>query len=146
MRQLLDRIDFRIGPTTVAFVKSTNDDRLWCAHTMRFSSFRRLCVQQKTKIAWCVPGLIKLGTHHAIFVGTTIVVRRDDGRRSSNDPHTPRDDRRMTRTHHATAVGCTHDGRQQLKQIANLADIRLSANANISSAASDVATYQQEII
>ena len=109
MRQLLDRFDFRIGPTTVAFVKSTNDDRLWCAHTMRFSSFRRLCVQQKTKIAWCVPGfstfvcwdcnyhsLLKLGTHHAIFVGTTIVVRRDDGRRSSNDPHTPRDDRRMT--------------------------------------------------
>ena len=41
----------------VAFVKSTNDDRLWCAHTMRFSSFRRLCVQQKTKVAWCVPGL-----------------------------------------------------------------------------------------
>ena len=57
MQQLLDRFDFRIGPTTVAFVKSTNDDRLWCAHTMRFSSFRRLCVQQKTKIAWCVPGL-----------------------------------------------------------------------------------------
>ena len=46
----------RIGPTTVAFVKSTDDDRLWCAHTMRQSSFRRLCVQQKTKIAWCVPG------------------------------------------------------------------------------------------
>ena len=39
-------------------VKSTNDDRLWCAHTMRFSSFRRLCVQQKTKIAWCVPGFM----------------------------------------------------------------------------------------
>ena len=137
MRQLLDRFDFRIGPTTVAFVKSTNDNRLWCAHTMRFSSFRRLCVQQKTKVAWCVPGF-KLGTHHAIFVGTTIVVCRDDGRRSSNDPHTPRDDRRMTRTHHATAVGCTHDGRQQMKQIANLADI--------SSAASDVTTSQQEII
>ena len=130
MRQLLDRFDFRIGPTTVVFVKSTNDDRLWCAHTMRFSSFHRLCVQQKTKIAWRVPGL----------------KRRDDGRRSSNDPHTPRDDRRMTRTHHATAVGCTHDGRQQLKQIANLADIRLSGNENISSAASDVATSQQEII
>ena len=81
---------------------------------------------------------LKLGTHHAIFVGTTIVVCRDDGRRSSNDPHTPRDDRRMTRTHHATAVGCTHDGRQQMKQIAKLADI--------SSAASDIATSQQEII
>ena len=59
MRQLLDRFDLPIGPTTVAFVKSTNDDRLLCAHTMRFSSFRRLCVQQKTKIAWCVPGFIK---------------------------------------------------------------------------------------
>ena len=35
-------------------------------------------------------------------------------RRSSND-----------RTHYATAVGCTHDGRQQLKLIANLADIFL---------------------
>ncbi len=42
---------------SVAFVKSTNDDRLLCAHTMRFSSFSRLCVQQKTKIAWCEPGL-----------------------------------------------------------------------------------------
>ena len=39
---------------------------------------------------------IKLGTHHATFVGTTIVVCGDDGRRSSNDPHTPCDDRRMT--------------------------------------------------
>ena len=57
MRRQLDRFDFRIGPTTVALVKSTNDDRRWCAHTMRFSSFRRLCIQQKTKIAWCVPGL-----------------------------------------------------------------------------------------
>ena len=56
MQQLLDRFVFRIGPTTVAFVKSTDDDRLWYAHTMRQSSFRRLCVQQKTKIAWCVPG------------------------------------------------------------------------------------------
>ena len=55
MQQLLDRFVFRIGPTTVAFIKSTDDDRLWCAHTMRRSSFRRLCVQQKTKIAWCVP-------------------------------------------------------------------------------------------
>ena len=27
------------------------------------------------------------------------------------------------RTHYATAVGCTHDGRQQLKQIANLVGI-----------------------
>ena len=67
----------------------------------------------------------------------------DDDRRMTR---TPRDDRRMTRTNHATAVGCTHDGRQQLKQIANLVDIRLSANENISSAASDVATSQQEII
>ena len=58
MQQLLDRFVFRIGPTTVAFVKSMDDDRLWCAHTMRQSSFRRLCVQQKTKIAWCVPGFI----------------------------------------------------------------------------------------
>ena len=63
MQQLLDRFVFRIGPTTVAFVKSTDDDRLWCAHTMRQSSFRRLCVQQKTKIAWCVPGLrVRLGS------------------------------------------------------------------------------------
>ena len=86
----------------------------------------------------------KLGTHHAIFVGSTIVVCRDDGRRSSNDPHTPCDDRRMTRTHYATVVGCTHNERQQLKQIANMADIRLSANENRSSAASDVATSQQK--
>ena len=39
--------------------------------------------------------MLKLGTHHAIFVGTTIVVRRDDGRRSSNDSLTPRDGRRL---------------------------------------------------
>ena len=45
-----------IGPTTVALVKSTDDDHLWCAHTMRFSSFRRLWVQQKMKISWCEPG------------------------------------------------------------------------------------------
>ena len=48
MRQLLDRFDFRIGPTTVAFVKSTNDDHLLCAHTMRFSSFRRTTVGPTT--------------------------------------------------------------------------------------------------
>ena len=61
MRRQLDRFDFRIGATTVALAKSTNDDRLWCAHTMRFSSFRRLWIPQKTKIAWCVPGIkIKL--------------------------------------------------------------------------------------
>ena len=72
MRQLLDRFENRIGPTTVAFVKSTNDDHLWCAHTMRFSSSlratkdeNRICVQQKTKISWCVPGIMP-GTHHAI--------------------------------------------------------------------------------
>ena len=74
-----------------------------------------------------------VGTHHATFVGPTIVVCRDDD-----------DDCWMTRTHHATivewpahtmrrllndrthyatAVGCTHDGRQQLKQIANLVGI-----------------------
>ena len=47
---------------------------------------------------------VKLGTHHAIFVGTTIVVCRDDGRRSSNDPHTPCDDRRMTA--HTLHDGC----------------------------------------
>ena len=41
MRRQLDRFDFRIGPTTVALVKSTKDDRLWCAHTMRFSSSLR---------------------------------------------------------------------------------------------------------
>ena len=69
--------------------------------------------------------LLKLVIHHAIFVGTTIVVCWDDGRRSSNDPHTPRDDRRTTRTHHAMVVGCKHDGRQQLNQIVNLADIFL---------------------
>ena len=70
MQQLLDRFVFRIGPTTVAFVKSTDDDRLWCAHTMRQSSFRRLCVQQKTKIAWCVPGL----TDHDKPLSTALVV------------------------------------------------------------------------
>ena len=56
MRRQLDRFDLRIGQTTIALVKSTDDDRLSCAHTMRFSSFRLLCVQQKTKIAWCEPG------------------------------------------------------------------------------------------
>ena len=76
---------------------------------------------------------------------TTVVVRRDDGRRSSNDPLTPCDGRRLT-AHTTPTVGYTHNGRQQLKQIANLADIRLSANENRSSAASDVATSQQEII
>ena len=58
---------------------------------------------------------IKLGTHHATFVDpTTIIVEwpAHTMRRSSND-----------RTHNATAVGCTHNGWQQLKQIANLADI-----------------------
>ena len=100
--------------------------------------------------------IVKLGTHHAIFVGTMIVVRRDDGRRSSNDPLTPCDGRRLTAhtmrrpsadsPNHTTAVGCTHDGRQQLEQIAHLADIQLSGNENRSSAASDVATSQQEII
>ena len=60
MQQLLDRFVFRIGPTTVAFVKSTGDNCLWCAHTMQQSSFRRLCVQQTTKIAWCVPGFINV--------------------------------------------------------------------------------------
>ena len=59
MQQLLDRFVFRIGPTTVAFVKSTGDNCLWCAHTMQQSSFRRLCVQQTTKIAWCVPGFTR---------------------------------------------------------------------------------------
>ena len=39
---------------------------------------------------------LKLGTHHAIFVGTMIVVHRDDERRSSNDPLTPCDGRRLT--------------------------------------------------
>ena len=60
MRQLLDRFDFRIGPTTVAFVKSTNDDRLWCAHTMRFSSSlrptkdenRMVCAGLKALVLW----------------------------------------------------------------------------------------------
>ena len=69
MQQLLDRFVFRISPTTVAFVKSTDDDRLWCAHTMRQSSFRRLCVQQKTKIAWCVPGFSLLGSQNYSFSG-----------------------------------------------------------------------------
>ena len=67
--------------------------------------------------------------------------------RRSSSVETTDDDRRMTRSHHATAVGCTHDGRQRLKQIANLlADIRVSDNENRSSAASDVATSQEEII
>ena len=84
MRQLLDRFDFRIGPTTVAFVKSTNDDRLWCAHTMRFLSFRRLCVQQKTKIAWCVPGfrdnstVVLLASHMILISSHTDIL---------HDPH-----------------------------------------------------------
>ena len=56
MRRKLDQFDFRIGPTTVALVKSTNGDRLWCAHTMQFSVFCCLCVQHKTKISLCVPG------------------------------------------------------------------------------------------
>ena len=47
--------------------KSTKDDRLWCAHTLRFSSIRRLCVQQKTKIAWCVPGLTLQTEHYAAY-------------------------------------------------------------------------------
>ena len=45
--------------------------------------------------------------------------------RRSSSVETADDDRRMTRTDYATAVGCTHDGRQQLKLIANLADIFL---------------------
>ena len=66
---------------------------------------------------------VKLCTHHVMFVGTTIVEwpAHTMGRPSAD------------RSHHATAVGCTHDGRQQLKQIANLADIRLSVNENRSS-------------
>ena len=41
-------------------------------------------------------------------------------RRLLNDPHTPWRRLLNDRTHYATAVGCTHDGRQlQLKQIAN---------------------------
>ena len=43
-------------------------------------------------------------------------------RRLLNDPHTPCDNCRMT-AHTATAVGCTHNGCQELKQIANLAVI-----------------------
>ena len=69
--------------------------------------------------------------------------------RRSSSVETTDDDRRMTRSHHATAVGWTltpRDGQQQSKQITHLAEIRLSANENRSSAASDVATSQQEII
>ena len=54
----------------------------------------------------------------------------------SSAVETTDDDRRMTHTHtmrrlsndhthYATAVGCTHDDRQQFKLIANLADIVL---------------------
>ena len=46
--------------------------------------------------------VVKPGTHHAIFVGTTIVVRRDD-------------DRRITRSHRATARRLTaHTTRRPL--------------------------------
>ena len=83
MQQLLDRFVFRIGPTTVAFVKSTDDDRLWCAHTMRQSSFRRLCVQQKTKIAWCVPGF----RGWALFGTGTLLCRVQAGRTESRPKH-----------------------------------------------------------
>ena len=41
MRRQLDRFNFRIGPTTVALVKSAKDVRLWCTHTTRFSSSLR---------------------------------------------------------------------------------------------------------
>ena len=39
---------------------------------MRFSSFRRLCVQQKTKIAWCEPGL---GRRYDVMVRVSCRVR-----------------------------------------------------------------------
>ena len=58
----------------------------WCQSVQPFDSFQDFLM--------CDP--LKLGAHHAIFVGTTIVVRRDDGRRSSNDPLTPCDGRRLT--------------------------------------------------
>ena len=91
MRWQLDRFDFRIGPTTVALVKSTDDDRLWCDHTMRFSSFRRLCVQQKTKIAWCEPGLrvvvsIPWSTNVDIVMITEPWIRATQGHKIINRP------------------------------------------------------------
>ena len=79
MQQLLDRFVFRIGPTTVAFVKSTGDNCLWYAHTMQQSSFRRLCVQQTTKIAWCVPGFrewFDLTTIHSNLNSSSLPRRR----------------------------------------------------------------------
>ncbi len=72
MRRQLDRFDLRIGQTTIALVKSTDDDRLSCAHTMRFSSFRLLCVQQKTKIAWCEPGLTQTKYYRRVYALTKI--------------------------------------------------------------------------
>ena len=91
MQQLLDRFVFRIGPTTVAFVKSTDDDRLWCAHTMRQSSFRRLCVQQKTKTAWCVPGLsaepVPLQVHLVRRVSVTTQTKNKMGVLAPSHPH-----------------------------------------------------------
>ena len=67
------------------WIKTTND-----VDTPKFVSSYRL---QSVGTGW---DLLKLGTHHAIFVGTMIVVRRDDGRRSSNDPLTPCDGCRLT--------------------------------------------------
>ena len=55
---------------------------------------------------------------------------RDDGRRSSNDLLTPRDGCRLT----------AHTTRRPTTVEADKADIRLSANENRSSAASDVAS------
>ena len=67
------------------------------AKHMKYCAQLSLCLQcrQVSLLSMSMGGWhVKLGTHHAIFVGTTIVVRRDD-------------DRRMTRSHHATAVGYT---------------------------------------
>ena len=47
------------------------------------------------------------------------------------------------RTHYATAVGCTHDGRQQLKQIANLVGILYTNSIRSCLLASFVHTQKQ---
>ena len=97
------------APFVGTYVETTDDDRrmtrthhatiVESPHTPHDGSW--LHTRRPTTVeADSEPGgyCFKLGTHHATFVGTTIVVCADDGRRSSNDlrPHTPCDDRRMT--------------------------------------------------
>ena len=84
---------------------------LWTEHVTHNEVFNR--VNTKSTLLDGLPKsrhvfhrhLVKLGTPHAIFIGTTIVVRRDDGRRSSNDPLTPERRSSADRSHHRTVVG-----------------------------------------